>query len=873
MGATTGAEEMATEFVPVALHSIQPVEQSSNSLLLRPHGTKRASILVAQTIASALESLSTAVGSEQHRATIRLVVSCVAFTCLLPLLLLLDFTTQCAKLIECFRVIKGPRDSNSKTNNAEDQGSAALLSRTTSSDLLAEQNLLGPTLISGSRRSSVIELTRNSATEISHEQTVDELFRQIVFPSQNPSASSPQLSTAPAPVRAAHQGSSLPTQARNPWRPRRRFRSAFNSLWTTRPAARPRKHLPRLVLHSVRYWTWGAVVRLWTRDARERRRQLIASFHALGFASDLPSIHVSAPDATHPSGRGSPVTSFGRAFALLESLERRGATQPTRLLSADSFAIPASSPTRQLHAPAPLPPTPACCTALTPEMIARKLPPEIQLSILSHLASPLGCNEALIVLQLSRAHLSYFQPKLYRCIAISSGWKLNKLRLTLCLYRPDLARHIESVQVAQHRSDEYDRLGYLPIYPIAEPLLLSTSLEQIFLAAATAAAAPVASDSTSGAGRGKGLSSLHVDLFSLAALNSAGTASRLERGALPRRLCTELSLAQYLSLPTFSAVDELELAAFGMDSVAATQLRTTLPRCDKLTLRWVSRRAVDWARVRAMREGQHAMHRAQFHPLPHQQQQSDARAIAISSQSTGSKLSQAWKLIAGSSPSSTSNEVDGSSRFSRLRLDEYDSSEPRESSAPPVIYGFDVDAAREMMDEEEEHMNALERTQWCTDLGHFVHAVQTLRYWPLAPPPSSISSAIEGPAMDDSRFGPPPTQPVWTSDEQFERQHGKKLDRLVVKAWPSVIPHLLEMIPDARMLQGGPSVSPSSPTVSPAGVGSPTSSVSPGPLPARTQFNSGPTPLYIEVDECWALGTRRGVAQEWFDQHMAQVWD
>ncbi|KDN52003.1 hypothetical protein K437DRAFT_267014 [Tilletiaria anomala UBC 951] len=471
-----------------------------------------------------------------------------------------------------------------------------------------------------------------------------------------------------------------------------------------------------------------------------------------------------------PLSRAASITALGRALAVLSFLEARGTNMPTALRGRPSAAATLLAPpaarrsyinycrsrrsSRSIFARLPT-------YDLTPAMMASaQFPPEVKLRILGELASPLCGRSPLTVLLLSRAHLAHFRPKLYFAITLSNDVALRKLRATLALHNPALGALVRSLQVGHIASDAYDAEGYLPHQTVADTLPLSTALEQILLAVPGA------------------LHDLSLDLFSLAALNSAGTASRLKNGALPCRLATELCAPAYFALPTFQAVEQLQLLAFGIDAHTAQQLRTTLPRCQHLTLRWVSRRAA----------------------------------------------AEAWD-----------------------EEEEYDDDDDDEGAHKARI-------------------TSPIRRQWESDFANFVSAVQLLRYWPHAAPPlphhlqhlTAAATALGGNTSDDAHFGPPPLVAVPHTMGQ-QQQHGetncKRLEQLVVRAWPSAARKLLQAFPDAQLLRtaGDENVVAAVPDRAHA----------PAPVPA---------PLYIGLDESWRKGTRRGPAQEWYEDRMARIW-
>jgi hypothetical protein len=353
-------------------------------------------------------------------------------------------------------------------------------------------------------------------------------------------------------------------------------------------------------------------------------------------------------------------------------------------------------------------------------MLTYSLSTELQLQILTHLASPFCGQDPLVVLLLSKAHLAYFQSRVYASISIGSAYQLNKLRMTLALHNPRLGNLIRRLQIAQVHDAAYDSLGYLPNKFMADPLALSTSLEQIFLAT------------------GNNLEDVHLDMFTLSALTSAGTASRLEKGALPTRLSTELSSPAALSLPTFSAVERLDLLTFGLDRHVAVQIRTALPTCKELSLRWVSRRAAA--------EGQ--------------------QSVLTSSTSL--------------SP--------GISSFNHVMQQ-------------VVLWGGAGAGEWDFADEGRASfgMTMLEQRQWEDDLAHFVDAVETLRHWP-HPNPRRVAPGNTAGHNDIDMHLSPPSPPSATASTA-DNIHGAPLHKLVIRTWPGAALRLRKAIPNAIPLE------------------------------------------------------------------------
>lgn len=208
-----------------------------------------------------------------------------------------------------------------------------------------------------------------------------------------------------------------------------------------------------------------------------------------------------------------------------------------------------------------------CESYVDGDLISR-LPPEIVTHILLLAAMP-GSSQAVPtkIAVLSKAHHRLIVPRLYANVHLTDAASFRRFRLTLAVYNPALGQHLRALSVA---SNKFDTDGYLPDQ-VAEHVTLGVGIEQVLLASPN-------------------LQHLYLDLFSLAALHH-GTASRLEKGALPISLTTEFSLPQYLTLPTFAHLQHVELTVFGLDSNAVDWFRQVLPRLRSLSVRWVTRRS------------------------------------------------------------------------------------------------------------------------------------------------------------------------------------------------------------------------------------------------------------------------------------------
>ena len=197
---------------------------------------------------------------------------------------------------------------------------------------------------------------------------------------------------------------------------------------------------------------------------------------------------------------------------------------------------------------------------LIPSMLHR-LPQEIISQILLSAADEVPTKICL----LSKTYHRLVMPRLYSKVEISDARMFRHFRMTLAIHNPAMGQYVRTLSLA---SDTFDRSGYLP-EGIAEPAALGVGIEQILLASPN-------------------LKHLFLDLYALAALYD-GTASRLQRGALPISLVTEYAAPQYLALPVFDQLRHVELSVFGLDKTAAEHLRRALPNVKSLTLRWVTR--------------------------------------------------------------------------------------------------------------------------------------------------------------------------------------------------------------------------------------------------------------------------------------------
>lgn len=196
-----------------------------------------------------------------------------------------------------------------------------------------------------------------------------------------------------------------------------------------------------------------------------------------------------------------------------------------------------------------------------------KLPPEIVTHILLLAAMP-NTPQAIPtkIALLSKSHYRMITSRLYADVHLCNSAVFRRFRMTLAVHNPSLGQYVRSLAIA---SKEFDTDGYMP-ERVAEYVTLGIGIEQILLASPN-------------------LQHLFLDLFSLASLFN-GTASRLEKGALPISLTTEFSLPQYLTLPTFTNLKHVELTVFGLDNNAVEWFRQVLPRLQSLTIRWVTRR-------------------------------------------------------------------------------------------------------------------------------------------------------------------------------------------------------------------------------------------------------------------------------------------
>lgn len=194
---------------------------------------------------------------------------------------------------------------------------------------------------------------------------------------------------------------------------------------------------------------------------------------------------------------------------------------------------------------------------------------KLPLEIINHILLAAAEEEPAKICLLSKMHHRLVTPRLYSRVDLCDPKVFRHFRITLAVHNPSLGSFVHALSVA---SNSFDDQGYLP-EGIAEPAALGVGIEQILLATPN-------------------LKELYLDLFALAALHD-GTASRLQRGALPISLVTEYAAPQYLSLPIFDDLRHVELSVFGLDKTAAEHLRKALPRVKSLTLRWVTRESQD----------------------------------------------------------------------------------------------------------------------------------------------------------------------------------------------------------------------------------------------------------------------------------------
>ncbi|PWN22058.1 hypothetical protein BCV69DRAFT_281964 [Microstroma glucosiphilum] len=208
--------------------------------------------------------------------------------------------------------------------------------------------------------------------------------------------------------------------------------------------------------------------------------------------------------------------------------------------------------------------------ALSPRLA--ELPQELKeqiFSFLLHSTSRKGTYD-ITPLLLSSSLRDLYQPHIYNVVHLSNSFSFRKLRETLVLHNAHLGTLVKELTFA---SNQFDDTGYLAD-PLAPVSALSTGIEQLLLSMPN-------------------VSSLALDLYSLAALFEGDALRRLESGPRPTKLKIELTIPQYLDIPLYLEVEELEIVCFGIDENVARELRETLPRLKKLTMRLVRRAGRD----------------------------------------------------------------------------------------------------------------------------------------------------------------------------------------------------------------------------------------------------------------------------------------
>ncbi|CAO1630993.1 unnamed protein product [Parajaminaea phylloscopi] len=169
-------------------------------------------------------------------------------------------------------------------------------------------------------------------------------------------------------------------------------------------------------------------------------------------------------------------------------------------------------------------------------------------------------------LLLSSTHRATFEEILYSRVHLLHTRQFRLLRETLALHRPALGKLVKSLVVA---STAFDSTGYVA-EPIAHNHSIAVGLEQFMIDMPH-------------------LGSLALDLYSLAALTDINTNQRFDSAPRIKSLKTELAFAQYLDVPIFEDLEDLEIVCFGLDKHLSEQLRTVLPRLRRLTIRLVTR--------------------------------------------------------------------------------------------------------------------------------------------------------------------------------------------------------------------------------------------------------------------------------------------
>lgn len=196
-----------------------------------------------------------------------------------------------------------------------------------------------------------------------------------------------------------------------------------------------------------------------------------------------------------------------------------------------------------------------------------RLPAELRYAILQEvllsLPSKPGCHERAPLL-LCKELYQVLLPQAYTSLHIANSKQLRGLRETLVQHHPGLGVHVKSLVCA---SADYDSSGYVagPLLPATE---LSRAVEQLLLEVPN-------------------LVHFAADIFTLSALWEAG--QHLESGPSIRSLRTELTFPQYLDIPLYQHLTDLELVCFGLDANIAEDVRTVLPRLKRLTIRLVRR--------------------------------------------------------------------------------------------------------------------------------------------------------------------------------------------------------------------------------------------------------------------------------------------
>lgn len=197
-------------------------------------------------------------------------------------------------------------------------------------------------------------------------------------------------------------------------------------------------------------------------------------------------------------------------------------------------------------------------------------PPELLHSILRYVLKMPTSNKAgdynCTPLLLSSSYYRTFQPVLYASVHITGARQFRLLRETLVFHNASVGKLVKRLTIA---STVFDNTGYIA-EPVTQNVSIGHGIEHFMLEMPN-------------------LTHLALDLYTLASLTDINVNHRLDCAPRIRSLKTELTFPQYLDLPIFEDLEDLEIVCFGLDKTVSETIRTVLPRLKRLTIRLVHR--------------------------------------------------------------------------------------------------------------------------------------------------------------------------------------------------------------------------------------------------------------------------------------------